>query len=73
MNDRETALVLSRDVRRYLPVVKCLAALAIVFGAGMFILDVMAGMPLAWTASEGPFVIILGGVMLWLARRMTLA
>jgi hypothetical protein len=61
----------SWDVRRYLPVVKCLAVLAVVFGAGMLVLDVMVGMPPAWTASEGPLVIVLGGVMLWLAQRVT--
>jgi hypothetical protein len=60
-------LFVSGDVRRYLPVVKCLAVLAIVFGAGMLVLDALVGMPLAWTASEGPFVIVLGGLMLWLA------
>ena len=33
------------DVRRYLPLVKCLAMLAIVFGAGVLLLDVTVGMP----------------------------
>jgi len=60
-------LFVSGDVRRYLPVVKCLAVLAIVFGAGMLVLDALVGMPLAWTACEGPSVIVLGGLMLWLA------
>ncbi len=64
-------LFVSWDVRRYLPVVKCLAVLAIVFGACMLVLDVTVGMPPAWTASEGPFVIVLGSVMLWLAGRVT--
>jgi hypothetical protein len=61
---------ISLDVRRFLPVVKCLAALGIVFGAGMLILDVMAGMPTPWTACEGPFVIVLGSTLLWLAARV---
>ena len=61
----------SGDVRRYLPVVKCLAVLAILFGVGVFVLDVMVGMPPAWTASEGPFVVVLGGVLFRLARRVT--
>ena len=69
--DGAIVLFVSWDVRRYLPVVKCLAMLAIVFGVGVLVLDVMVGMPAAWTASEGPFVIVLGGVMLWLARRVT--
>jgi peptidoglycan/LPS O-acetylase OafA/YrhL len=60
----------SLDARRYLPVVKCLAALGIVFGFGMVVLDVSVGMPLPWVLCEGPFIIILGGVMLWLAGQV---
>ncbi|MCL4201016.1 MAG: hypothetical protein KJ000_00875 [Pirellulaceae bacterium] len=60
-------LFISLDVRRYLPVVKCLAVLCVLFGAGMVVLDVVVGMPLFWVLSEGPFIVILGGVLLWLA------
>ena len=63
-------LFVSFDVRRFLPVVKCLAALGIVFGIGMLALDVVVGMPLFWVVCEGPFVIILGGVLLWLAGQV---
>jgi hypothetical protein len=59
----------SLDVRRFLPVVKCLAVLGIVFGAGMVVLDLAVGMPTPWTACEGPFVIALSGTLLWLAHR----
>jgi hypothetical protein len=62
-------LFVSLEVRRYLPVVKCLAALCIVFGAGMIVLDVRVGMPLPWVLGEGPSMIVLGGVLLWLAGR----
>jgi len=60
----------SLDVRRYLPVVKCLAVLGIVFGIGMLVLDIVVGMPPSWIAGEGPFIIVLGGIMLWLARQV---
>jgi hypothetical protein len=60
----------SVDIRRFLPVVKFLAVLGIVFGAGMIALDVVAGMPWWWTVNEGPFVMVLGAVLLWLARRV---
>jgi hypothetical protein len=60
----------SLNVRRYLPVVKCLAVLAMFFGIGMLALDVMVGMPPSWIAGEGPFIFVLGGVMLWLARHV---
>jgi hypothetical protein len=60
----------SWDVRRFLPVVKCLAVLAVLFGIGMLVLDVMVGMPFCWVVGEGPFIVVLGGVMLWLAGRV---
>lgn len=60
----------SWNVRRFLPVVKCLAVLAVLFGMGMLVLDVMVGMPLSWVVGDGPFIVVLGGVMLWLAGRM---
>ncbi len=62
---------ISLDVRRYLPVVKFLAVLGIVFGSGMLVLDIRVGMPPSWIIGEGPFIIVLGGVMLWLAGRVT--
>lgn len=60
----------SLDVRRHLPVVKCLAWLAIIFGGGMVVLDVSIGMPALWTLGEGPVVIAMGLVVLALARRL---
>jgi hypothetical protein len=60
---------ISLDVRRYLPVVRFLAALGMFFGAGMFILDIAVGMPASWIAGEGPFIIVLGGIMFWLVTR----
>jgi len=62
-------LFVSLDIRRYLPVVKCLAMLGIIFGMGMVVLDVRVGMPMFWVLCEGPFIIVLG-VMLWLAGRV---
>ena len=61
---------ISLDIRRHLPVVKCLAALGVVFGAGMLVLDFTVGMPTRWTACEGPSVVILSGVLLWLANHV---
>ena len=63
-------LFVSLDVRRYLPVVKCLAILAVVFGIGMIVLDVMVGMPTFWILCEGPFIVVLNGVLLRLAGRV---
>jgi hypothetical protein len=63
-------LYLSLGVRRYIPVIQFLAVLGIAFGAGMLALDIVAGMPPSWIAGEGPFIIVLGAVMLWLTRRV---
>ncbi len=56
----------SWDVRRYLPVVKFMAVLTILFGLWLTALDVVVGMPMFWTISEGPILFILYGVVLWL-------
>jgi len=61
---------LSLDLRRYLPAIKFFLVLGIIFGLGMFVLDVAVGMPRPWTISEGPFIVICGGMMLWLAGRV---
>jgi hypothetical protein len=60
----------SLDVRRYLRLVQVLAAISLVFGAVLLVVDVAVGMPLGWTIGEGPFVMALGAVLLVLARRV---
>jgi hypothetical protein len=57
---------LASDVRRYLPVVRFLAIAGAVFGVVMLGIDCAVGMPLPWTAGEGPYVIALSAVILWL-------
>ena len=64
-------IFVSLDVRRYLPVVKFFAVASILFGVGMVILDSAVGMPLYWILCEGPLVIPLGMVILWLAGKVT--
>ena len=63
-------LFVSLDVRRYLPVIRLLAVLNVVFGAGMTVLDVFVGLPLWWILGEGPPLILFGGVLSWLAVRV---
>jgi hypothetical protein len=60
----------SLDVRRYLPVVKCLAVLSVVLGAGLLVLDVVVGMPLFWVICEGPFLIVFYSFLFWLATKV---
>lgn len=63
----------SLNVRRFLPIVRLLAILSIVFGGSMIVLDAASAMPTYWIACEGPFVIILGLIILWLAKRVSVA
>ncbi|HUT09642.1 MAG TPA: hypothetical protein VMY42_04035 [Thermoguttaceae bacterium] len=60
-------MFVSFDVRRFLPVIRCLAVLKLVFGTGMIVLDVAVGMPTWWIVGEGPLIAALGVVLLWLA------
>ena len=56
----------SLDVRRFLPVVKFVAVLTILFGLWLTALDVVVGMPVFWTVCEGPSLFVLYCVVLWL-------
>ena len=61
-------LVVAQDVRRYAGVLAYLAAMNIVFGLLMLGIDLQAGMPWYWTASEGPSVLAFGVLLLVLLR-----
>jgi hypothetical protein len=61
-------LVLARDVRRFAPVIVYVAWAGVVFGVIMIGVDAAAGMPLYWKVGEGPLVLVLGLITLWLAR-----
>ena len=63
-------LFLSGDVRRFLPVVKFVAALTILLGLWLIALDVVVGMPWFWTVCEGPSLFILCCLVLWLTGRV---
>ncbi len=60
---------LAGDVRRFLPIVRVLAVAGAVFGALLFAIDCAVGMPLPWTLAEGPWVVALSAVILWLTGR----
>jgi hypothetical protein len=63
-------IFLAGDVRRYLPVVRFLAVVGAAFGGVMLGIDCAVGMPLPWTLGEGPFVVMLSAVILWLTGRL---
>ena len=59
-------LFISTDIRRYGPLVRLWAIIVIVLGCLLLGIDMSAGMPFAWTISEGPPTIAIGFVVLWL-------
>jgi hypothetical protein len=61
---------ISLDVRRYLPFICFHAMLSVIFGATMIGIDWAVQMPLRWLLGEGPFIIVLGVVLLLLANRI---
>ncbi len=64
---------IASDLPRYLPVVRFLALAGAVFGTMMVGIDWAVGMPVLWTIGEGPWVILLSAVILWLAGRQRFA
>ncbi|MFO0929002.1 MAG: hypothetical protein U0736_18605 [Gemmataceae bacterium] len=60
----------SDDVRRYRTLILVLAITHGGSGFLLFGLDLWAGMPLPWTLTEGPMVVLLGVSIAWLVRRL---
>jgi len=58
----------AQDVRRFAPLVVLLAWASVAFGATMLGIDLHAGMPGYWTLAEGPSILLMGVLYLWLAR-----
>ncbi len=63
--------VIAGDVRRYRPLIRVWALSFIAMGVVTIAIDVVAGLPLFWTLSEGPFVIVFGLVILRLLDRQS--
>jgi hypothetical protein len=62
-------IFVSRDVRRYLPLVRFLGWAKVIFGVVMLGLDLTVDMPMLWTLVEAPVIVGFGIALLWLARR----
>ena len=63
-------LALSTDVRRFRPVLWFLAWATLGLGVAQTAIDLQARMPLWWVLMEGPWVIAIGGVLVWLVGRV---
>lgn len=64
------AWLLSCDVRRFAPVIRFEAVASILFGAGIYVVGALEGMPAYWVWAEGPLVVLLGVALLWLVARV---
>jgi hypothetical protein len=58
------------DIRRYRPVIQYCVIVGLLFGATMLAIDLHAGMPMFWTACEGPFVVIFSAAVLVMLRNV---
>lgn len=62
-------LALSTDVRRFRPLVRFVAWATLGLGLAQTAIDLNAGLPLWWTLVEGPWVIAVGVLLVWLVGR----
>lgn len=62
-------LALATDVPRFLPILRVLAMLTLLAGALLIGIDLHAGLPRYWILAEGPPLLVLGGLMLFLVGR----
>jgi predicted membrane channel-forming protein YqfA (hemolysin III family) len=61
-------LVLAADPERYRPLVRFLGLVVALFGVVLMGIDLTAGMPLWWTASEGLSTMVIGALMFFFVR-----
>lgn len=62
--------ILSTDVRRFQPAIVFLGWTTAALGVALLGIDLGAPMPLWWTLAEGPWVIVIGLVLVSLGRRL---
>jgi hypothetical protein len=60
----------SCDVQRHRLVLCYLGAAVIIFGVALFVVDLLEGMPLYWSLTEGPTNVTFGIVILIVSYRM---
>jgi hypothetical protein len=63
--------LISTDPVRYRPFVVYVGWMNVTLGAMLLLIDLHAGMPGWWTAFEGPGVVVLGVVILYLSRAIS--
>jgi hypothetical protein len=63
-------IYIALDLRRYLELVVFMGWLTMLLGAALTVLDFAIGMPASWSWGEGPPTIVIGGLFVWLAKRV---
>lgn len=63
-------LLVSRDVRRFQPILIYIAMMNFFFGCLVIGIDLHAGLPWFWTLMEGPPLVAMGVLMWFLQRRL---
>jgi hypothetical protein len=61
-------LILATDPVRYRQIVSYVVVMNVLFGSIVIGVDVHAGLPLFWTMSEGPPIVMFGLVLGWLNK-----
>jgi hypothetical protein len=61
-------LVVAADLERYRPLLRFLGVAFALMSVALFGVDLAAGMPYWWSASEGPGGVVFGALLLYLAR-----
>jgi hypothetical protein len=62
--------VVSFDLHRHRMVLRYIAAAIVLFGAALFVVDLLEGLPLWWSFCEGPFNAAFGIYILASSRRL---
>ena len=62
--------ITSFDLHRHKVVLCYLGIVVVIFGAALFVIDLLEGMPLHWSFTEGPFNVGFGIVILVLSYRI---
>jgi hypothetical protein len=62
-------LLLSTDVRRFGPIITYVAVIELIFAGLVFWIDTKAGMPVAWTLTEAPAIVVISATTLILRLR----
>jgi hypothetical protein len=62
--------VLGGDVRRHASAIMAVGGVMLASGAVLLAIDLRAAMPWLWAAGEGPFVMLMGAVLLAMASRV---